>query len=369
MFKRMFFMLLVVGLLFGAIAYWKQQQMQANAARMSQPPPPATVATTEVQVETWQPRLATVGSLMAVQGISVTTEVAGTVREILFQSGHATQEGEVLVKLDDSVDQAELKGLLATRELAALKYHRLSRLLSDKSISQADVDEAKAQLESTEAQVASKRAVIAKKTIRSPFSGLLGIRQADIGEYLAPGAKIVPLESLNPIHVDFSLPERQFSSLKLNQAMLVRVAAYPGREFQGKISAINPGIDIATRNLQLRATLDNPERLLRPGMFADVEVLLPVQDKVLTIPRLAITYNPYGDSVFVIEEKDGKTLAQRRQISTGGVQKGRVEVLKGLEAGTRVVLAGQVKLRNGQAVRIDNSVVPQEGAVFATTGK
>jgi membrane fusion protein, multidrug efflux system len=360
MLKRLLLVLIVIGLLFGGIFGWKMWQMQKMGARMG-PPPPATVSVTEVIRERWEPRLSAVGSLTAFQGIFVTNEVAGTIREILFQSGQVAREGEGLLKLDDSVDQAELRGLLAERDLAEIKYRRLSKLLTDRSISLADVDEAKANLESAEARVASKRAVIAKKLIRAPFSGLLGIRKVDVGQYLAPGSPLVPLNALQSIYADFSLPERHFAELRLGQPVTLTVAAYPGRHFTGTITAMDPGVAIATRSLQIRATLQNPEQRLRPGMFAEVEVLLPPRDGILTLSQVAITYNPYGDSVFMVAEKEGQAQVERRQIVTGRVQGGRVEILDGLKEGDRVVLTGQVKLRNGQAVRIDNRVVPQEG--------
>jgi membrane fusion protein (multidrug efflux system) len=270
-------------------------------------------------------------------------------------------EGQELLQLDDSVDQAELKGLIAERDLATIEYRRLAKLLRERSVSQSDVDQARATLDNASAQVASKRALIAKKRITAPFSGRLGIRRVDLGEFLMPGSEVVPLQALDPVYVDFSLPEREFSRLRVGQPTQVRVTAHPDRTFKGEITAVNPGVDQSTRTVRVRATLANPDLLMRPGMFAEVGVLLPARSRVLTLPRTAITYNPYGDSVFRILEQDGQLKVQRKQIRTGDVENGRVEVLEGLAAGDRVVLAGQVKLRNGQAVKIDNAVVPEEG--------
>lgn len=362
MLKRLLLMLVLAGLVFGGIFAWKMRQMEQQAAMSARPPPAATVAVTEVREETWQPRLSAVGSVEAAQGIFVTNEVAGKVSSILFESGQKVRLGEVILQLDDSVDQADLKGLIAERNLAEIKLQRLVKLLRDRSVSQADHDEAKAQLDGAEARVSAKQALISKKRVTAPFAGLLGIRKVDLGEYLPPGAQIVPLDALEPIYVDYSLPERYLSELKVGQSVSVTVAAHPNRAFEGRISAINPGIERSTRSVRIRATFTNPEHLLRPGMFAEVQTLLPARKNLLTLPRTAISYAPYGDAVFAIVEKDGKTTVERRPITTGAVQNGRVAV-EGLQSGDRVVVAGQVKLRNGQEVRIDNRVVPQEGTL------
>jgi len=357
---RLLVVLILLGLVFGGIFYWKQQR-QRMAAQMSGPPPAASVAVTEVRTESWQPRLKAVGTVSATQGIFVTNEVSGMVREILFASGQAVRAGELLVRLDDSVDVADLRGLQAERDLANIKFRRLAKLVRDRSVSQSDYDEAKAELDSAEAKVASKRAVIDKKAIRAPFDGILGIRSVDVGEYLAPGAQLVPLQALDPVFVDFSLPERHFAQLTDAQPVEVSVTAHPGQLFEGEITAINPGIEEATRSIRVQATLRNPGQLLRPGMFAEVDVLLPQREEVVTLPRVSITYTPYGDSVFLAVEKDGQLQAERRQLTTGATHAGRVEILDGLAAGDRVVLAGQVKLRNGQPLQIDNEVIPGQG--------
>jgi membrane fusion protein (multidrug efflux system) len=357
MLLRLFLVLLFLGAVLGGIFGWKYTQMQQQAA-MGGPPPPPVVAAADVTEESWQPRLKAVGSLVATQGIFVTNEVSGQVREIHFESGQEVKKGDLLIQLDDSVDQADLKGLIAQRDLAKVKLGRFAKLIKDRSASQSDYDEAKAELDGAEAAVAAKEALIAKKRITSPFDGRLGIRIVDLGEYLPPGSQIVPLDALDPIFADYSLPERHLPQVAAGKQVILSVAAYPGREFTGTISAINPGVEEKTRTMKVRATLDNAEGLLRPGMFAEVSTLLPARDSLLTLPRTAITFAPYGDTVFLIEEKDGQTLVQRRQVQTGHAQEGRVEIVEGLAAGDRVVIAGQVKLRNGQAVTVDNSVVP-----------
>jgi membrane fusion protein (multidrug efflux system) len=354
--KRLVLVLLLLTAMFGGIFGWKYFSGQKMAAMMAKPPPPATIASAEVKVETWQPYLHAVGSVEATQGVSVTTEVPGQVREILAQSGQHVEAGDVILQLDDSVDRAELEGLIAQHSLAKLQFQRARKLLKDRSVSQSEYDQSRAQMDSAAATVASKRALIDKKVIRAPFSGQLGIVEVNLGEYLSPGATIVPLQALDPVFVDYTLPERHFARVKVGQAVRVQVQAYPGRTFEGDISAINPGIEEGTRSLRLRAILDNRDHLLRHGMFAEVRTVLPAREGVLTLPRTSITYNPYGESVFVIEDEDGVTLVQRRPVKTGEVREGRVEILEGLQAGQRVVAAGQNKLRNAQPVSIDNSV-------------
>jgi membrane fusion protein (multidrug efflux system) len=354
--KRMLFVLLALGLVLGAMFGWKYYLGQKMAALAMMPPPPSSVAAAEVQSESWQPYLEAVGSLVASQGIFLTTEVAGKVSEIHFESGQQVETGTRLLQIDDSVDRAELSGILAERRLAEQQYKRRKGLLESKTISQSDVDEARLRLDNAIAQLAAKQAIIAKKRITAPFSGWLGIRQVDLGEYLQPGTAIVPLDSLDPIFVDFSLPERHFDQVSIGQPVEVTVQAFPDEHFTGRISAMNPGIDPGTRSLRLRATLENPEARLRPGMFAEVHAMLPSRPAVLTLPQTAISYNPYGDSVFVIVQDDAGSSVERRQVETGGVRSGRVEIVQGLQAGELVVIAGQVKLRNGQAVVVDNSV-------------
>jgi membrane fusion protein (multidrug efflux system) len=354
--KRLIFVVLLLVVIFGGIFGWKYFIGQRMAAMMSAPPPPATIASAEVKVQRWQPYLRAVGSVNATQGIFVTTEVAGQVREIRAESGQMVEARDLLLQLDDSVDQADLKGLLAQRELARLQFERARKLVKERSVSQSEYDESRANLDSAEAAVASRRAQIEKKQIRAPFSGQLGIADINLGEYLSPGAAIYPLQSLDPVYVDYALPERHFDAVHVGQRVLVEVQAYPGRTFEGTISAIDPGIDVGTRSIRLRATLSNPGQLLRPGMFTEVRTVLPARDDILTLPRTAIIYNPYGESVFVIMERDGGQVVQRRPVKTGEVRDGRVEIIEGLKAGEQVVSAGQNKLRNDQPVKIDNSV-------------
>ena len=362
MFLRLIFAVLLLGGMLGGIFGWKYYQQQLGASEQAMPPP-ATVASTEVALSDWQPKLHAVGTLVATKGIDVTSEVSGVVRKILFESGQAVDKGDVLVRLDDAVDRADLQGLVAEQRLADIKYKRLIRLLKDRSVSQSDVDEAKAQLDFTSAQVASKKALIDKKTIKAPFGGYLGIRAVDDGQFIQPGMALVPLQTLDRLYVDFSLPERHLPQLRVGQTVQVTSDAAPGEVFEGTVSAMNPGVDVDTRTLRLRASLGNSRQLLRPGMFVEVDLLLPARDAVPTIPRVAVSFAPYGDSVFLIREQEGGLTVQRQQVQVGGVQGEDIEIVSGLEPGQKVVLAGQVKLRNGQAVQLDNAIVPGEGAI------
>jgi membrane fusion protein (multidrug efflux system) len=360
MFKRLVVVLVLLALLFGGVFWFKQRQFQQMAA-MFGPPPPAVVTATKVTAQDWHPRLDAVGTVTAIQGINLANEVPGVVRDIAFASGQKVAAGDVLLHLDDAVDQAELRGLQAELALAKLKYQRAARLIKQRSVSQSDYDTARAELSNAQALVASKQAVIEKKVIRAPFDGEIGLRAVSLGQYLPAGSTIAPLAKLDPVYVDFSLPERHLPVVAVGQQVQVKVDAHRDRAFAGKLAAIDPDVDASTRQLRLRASLPNPGGLLRPGMFARVALDLGRSEPVLTLPRVAITYAPYGDAVFVITEQDGKQIAQQRQVKTGAVIGDRVVVEQGLKAGEQVVLTGQVKLRNGAPVKIDNSVVPGKG--------
>ncbi len=377
MFFRLFLVFLILVGLAGGLAYLKYEQITAQMAQFAQPMPPSAVSAVEVTDASWQPRLNAIGSVRAVQGVLVNNEVAGQVESIGFESGDRVRQGQALVQLDTTVDEAELGGLQATLELAETKLTRNTQLLRDRAVSQGDFDEINAQLTLARAAEASKQALIEKKTIRAPFDGVLGIRQIDLGQYLPEGSAIVRLEALDPVFVDYSLPERQLSKLREGQEVAVRVAAYPDDVFQGRIRAISPSVDEGTRNVRIRAQLPNPNGRLRPGMFAKVETLLPRRERVLTLPRRAVSFNTYGDSVFVIEPAESaadddqppKLTVTRRQIRTGEVRGDEVEIIDGLAAGDRVVLAGHQKLRNGAEVQIvpDDGVAPQTADAKAPT--
>lgn len=328
-------------------------QSQADGPRSQ---PPAVVSTVEVTRETWTPAIAAVGSAVPTSGIMVAAEVPGKVSEIFFITGDRVEQGARIVQLDDEVDRAELETLLADRKLAAITLERTRKLVADKLASASELDEAEARLESLDAQVAAKRAVIRKKDVRAPFAGELGIRRVSPGRYVAAGEDIVSLVSLTPIFIEFTLPERYLGRLAKEQQVEAEVPAHPGRTFTGRIHAITPGIDEGTRSVRVRGIFDNDDRALRPGMFAEVRILEDRRREVLTLPYRAVTYDPYGSSVFLLEERDGGLVATRRQVGTGEVRDGQVEIVSGLEAGDRVVGAGQNKLRTGQPITVDNSV-------------
>jgi membrane fusion protein (multidrug efflux system) len=379
MFLRILLILLVLVAMIGGLAFMKYRQIQGEIARFSQPMPPTSVSAVRAEAISWRPRLSSVGSVQAVQGVLVNNQVPGQVERILFESGDLVQSGQPLVQLDTEVDEAELAGLEATLELAQTQLTRNRTLLRDRAVSQGDVDEVVAQLAQARAQVQSKKALIEKKTIRAPFDGQLGIRRVNLGQFLPAGSEIVELEALDPVYVDYSLPERHLARLRVGQDVRITVSAYPGRVFEGRIQAISPAVDRETRNVRVRALFASPDGLLRPGMFAKAETLLPAKERVLTIPRQAVAFNTYGDSVFVIEEQtpdedagagsgaDGEggdeptLVVQRRQIRTGDVRGDRVEVLDGLTEGERIVSAGQGKLRNGTSVHITDGPAVHSG--------
>ena len=360
MVTRVILVALFLAMVLGGIFSWKQHTAQQMAAAQAAGPPPAVIAAARVETESWQPYIQVVGSLEAVAGIEVTSEVGGQVSAINFNSGEWAKRGALLLELDSRTDQAQLKGLMAERTLAQLSFERVAKLVKEKSVSKSDYDEARASLDAAEARVTGQQALIEKKRIRAPFDGRLGIRRVDLGEYLSPGSAIVPLEQLDPMYADFTLPERDLARVGNDQSVEIRVQAYPEQVFSGQIIAIDPGVNSGTRSFRLRAQLANPDQLLRPGMFADIRVQLPQRDGVLTIPDTAISYAPYGDSVFVIEQSDSGHIVKRRQIETGGTRNGRISVLSGLVEGEQVVSAGHNKLRNGQAVKIDSKPPPAE---------
>lgn len=328
-------------------------------------PPPQPVNTAVVHRESWQSLLTSVGSLEAVQGVMVTAELTGKVVHIAFESGTMVQAGDLLVQQDISSEKAQLRGAEAALDLAKVNLGRLSKLLTDEAVSQSQYDDAAAKFKEDEAQVDNIRAIIAKKTIRAPFAGRLGIRLVNLGQTLNEGEEIVSLQSLEPIFVNFLLPQQQFPQIQLGLKVQVTTDALPGQIIEGEVTAINPQVDSSTRNIRVQATVANEQERLRPGMFVKVAVVLPVQDKVLAIPATSLLYAPYGDSVFVVEEKESEKNGQsgkivRQQFVRLGEKRGDfVSVTSGLKEGETVVSTGAFKLRNGQAVVVDNTLAPE----------
>lgn len=332
----------------------------------NQVPPPVTVSATHAKQQNWQPRIEAVGSLLAVQGVNIASEVAGKVEKILFESGQTVEKGELLIQLDDSAEQAQLPGARAQTKLARANLERAQQLIEQKLVSEEQLDNAKSQLQQAESALASLQATIAKKAIRAPFTGTLGIRQVDLGQYLAAGTQIVTLQALNALYADFTLPEQFLQRVQSGQTVEVTTSAYPGKTFAGKVTAVEVKLDPSTHNFAVRATLDNPDHLLRPGMFANITVLAGAPVAVVTVPNAAITYSLYGDSVYLIKEEvsegasDAVLKAEQVFIRIGESRNGEVAILEGIKAGDHVVTAGQIKLRNGATVVINNSI-PLDG--------
>jgi membrane fusion protein, multidrug efflux system len=327
--------------------------------------PPTTVTSAEVKQEHWAPLLSAVGSVSAVQGAMISSELAGVVAEVGFESGAIVKKGDLLVRLDTSVEEAQLHAADADTELARADVERARDLAARKVISKAELDAAEAKFKQKSATTDNMRAMIAKKTMQAPFDGIAGIRVVNVGQMVKAGDQIVPLQSLDPVYVDFALPQQRLAELSTGLEVHMQTDAFPGRVFQGSLTAINSAVDMATRNISLQATLPNPEHLLRPGMFAKVDVVLPRKEPVLVIPATAIAYAPYGDSVFVIDKKkdpkSGKESQVIRQqfIRTGETRGDFVTVTQGLKAGETVVSSGVFKLRNGMPVVINNELAPK----------
>ncbi|HTN42645.1 MAG TPA: efflux RND transporter periplasmic adaptor subunit [Nitrospiria bacterium] len=363
--KRMVVMLLVVGLLFAAIfgfQAFKAKMIKQFMATMKMPP--ATVTAMKAELQPWQPQLNAVGSLRAVHGVDVTTEIGGLVREVRFKSGDEVKAGQVLVQLNADADVGLLRSLEAAAELARIVYERDKEQFAIQAVSKAVLDGDAADLKSKEAQVAQQAAVVEKKTIRAMFEGRLGINAVNLGQYVNPGDKIVTLQSLDPIFVDFFLPQQNLSRLKIGLTVTVTTDAIPGRTFEGRINAINPKVDPDTRNLQIEATIANAKHELLPGMYATVTVQSGGVQQYLTLPQTSVTFNPYGESVYVIEEggkgADGKPVLTARQtfVTVGETRGDQVAILKGIKPGDLVATSGQLKLKNGSAVVINNTVQP-----------
>jgi membrane fusion protein (multidrug efflux system) len=357
---------LLVLLVVGALAGVKTLQIRKlMASGKNFAPPPESVSTVVAREEKWQGTLTAIGSVTAVQGVTVTPEIAGIIHEIAFESGAVVSKGDLLVRLDTSAEEAQLRALEAQEELARLNLARERSLRSQNMVSQSELDTAEAILKQTQGTADATRATIQKKTIRAPFAGRLGIRLVNLGQYLDTGKPIVSLQSLTPVYAEFSLPQQELARLKTGMRVHVTTDAYPGRKFEGTLTAINPDLDAQTRSVGLQATFENPEQLLRPGMFARVEVLLPEEQTVLAVPATSVLSAPYGDSVYVVESKPGKdngkpALVVRQQfIRTGSARGDFVNVESGLKPGERIVSAGIFKLRNGMSVIENNDLSPK----------
>jgi membrane fusion protein, multidrug efflux system len=360
--------LTIVGLivLIGVLGGIKALQILRMSAHGKQfVPPPETVTAFEVHPDSWESLLTSVGSLEAVQGVMVTAELTGKVVNIAFEPGAMVRAGDLLLQQDISSETAQLRASEASVTLAKITLERIRKLLTEKTVSQSQYDNADAQYKQAAAQLDTIRSAVSKKTIRAPFAGRLGIRLINLGQILNEGDAIVSLQSLDPIFVNFSLPQQQLAQIQPGLTVRVTTDVLPGRVIEGKITAINPAVDAATRNIRVQATAANPQEKLRPGMFVNVAVVLPAQVKVLAIPATAVLYAPYSDSVFVVEEKKSEKNSPpgkivRQQFLRLGEKRGDfIAVSSGLKENETIVSTGVFKLRNGQAVVVDNTLAPE----------
>jgi membrane fusion protein (multidrug efflux system) len=351
-------MILLVG---GAVGFNMVKAHFIKLAMAQNASVPQTVSTAAAEYSEWQPQVQAVGSLRAIHGIEVTTEVAGLVRNVAFKSGSDARAGQTLVQLNADPDIAQLQALMAEANLAALTYHRDLIQYQAQAIGRAQLDTDAANLKSTREQEAAQAALVAKKTVKAPFSGRLGITTVNPGQYLNPGDPIVTLESVDPIYVDFRLPQDELARVAVGQTVHLKADAFPGSAFEGKITSIDPLVDPSTRNFQAEATIRNPEHKLLPGMFVRTTVDAGAQERYLTLPQTAITYNPYGETVYVVRNPTtagGHPTAELTFVTLGPTRGDQVAIVKGVKAGDVVVTSGQMKIKNGTQLVVNNSVQP-----------
>ncbi|QXP25967.1 efflux RND transporter periplasmic adaptor subunit [Stutzerimonas stutzeri] len=372
MLRRMLFMLGAVVVVVAILAALKFNSIYQQIQQFQAPKPAIDVEAEVARRMDWQSRLPAIGTLKASQGIDLSVEIAGTISDVQFQSGEKVSKGQAIVLLDSEMEQASLVSAEADLSLARLEFQRARSLLDRQAISRSEYDRLNAQSQKAEASVAQLRASLAKKRILAPFSGTIGIRQVDVGDYIAAGTPIATLQDLSTLYVDFFLAEQHVPLLALGQKVQLRVAAYPDERFEGVISALNPKVETTTRNVQVRAELANPDGRLLPGMFADLQVLLPTENAQVVVPETAITYTLYGNSVLLVTEgtppegvsrDEPYLVVERRFVTTGERRDGLVVVLDGLEGGEQVITAGQLKLDSGTHVAIaENRTLKLDGA-------
>ena len=362
--KRMIVTLAVTMVIVAALGFVKFKQIQtAIAAGAAFQPPPEAVTTIQARDERWPSTQTAIGTVAAVQGVSVSADLPGTVVAIGFSSGQSVHEGDVLARLDTRQEQAQLAAAESQRELARLNFDRMQGLLNERVVSRAEFDRATADQRQTDARAGEIRATIDRKTIRAPFTGILGIRQVNLGQYLSGGDALVTLQSLNPIYVNFGVPQQSTAQMQIGRAVRITADDLAGSAFSGRITAIDSIVNESTRNVQVQATLANPNGTLRPGMFVQAEVAVGEASAVVTLPASAISYAPYGDSVFIVSDlKNDKGQSYRgvRQqfVKLGAARGDQIVIVSGVKAGDEVVTSGVFKLRNGAAVQINNSVRP-----------
>jgi len=368
--KRMVIMLIAVAIVFGGIfgfQAFKASMIKKFMTAMGSPP--QTVSAAKAAYSAWQPKLEAIGTLRAVKGADLSLDVPGVVASISFNSGDDVEQGAPLLKLRVEDDLAKLESLQAMAELSEIVNQRDQKQFKMQAVSQATLDTDAANLKNAKAQVVQQQAIIDKKFLRAPFAGHLGIRAVDLGQYLAAGTVIVTLQALDPIFVDFFLPQQAVDQVRLGQSVTVKIDAFKDQTFAGEISAINPKVDAGSRNVQIRATLKNPDHKLLPGMYATVDIATGAPQSYITLPQTAISFNPYGDTVYVVDSKAVDTagkppqlIARQTFVTTGPTRGDQVAVLKGIDEGDLIVTAGQIKLHNGSTILIDNSITPTADA-------
>ena len=372
--KRMILMLVAVLVVLTGLGFVKFQQIQtAMAQGAAFQPPPEAVTTIVASTSEWSDTLAAIGTVVAVQGVTVSADLPGTVDRVLFESGRPVARGAVLVELDTRQEQAQLSGAEAERDLAQVTFERMKGLLNERVISQAEYDRATAEHKQSQGHTAEIHAAIDRKTIRAPFTGVLGIRQVNRGQYLSAGDPIVTLQSLDPIYVNFGVPQQHVRHVQMGRSVRITVGDFAGTEFTGRVTALDSVVDPATRNVQVQATLSNPGGKLRPGMFVQADLLVGTSPSVITLPASAVSYAPFGDSVFILTDGKGPSdkapdgnaapgstprTVRQQFVKLGGSRGDQVAVLSGVSAGEEVVTSGVFKLRTGAAVFVNNTVQP-----------
>lgn len=363
--KRMTIMLIAVGIVLGltfGFQAFKAHMIKQVMAKLANPP--QTVSTITASVQEWQPQVAAIGTLRAENGASLSLQQPGIVGAIDFKSGDDVQAGQVLLRLRDDDDVAKLQALQATAQLAKVNYERDMRQFRVQAVAQATIDSDLATMKADAANAAQQQALVDQKILRAPFAGHLGIRQVDLGQYLAAGTAVVTLQALDPLFVDFYLPQQALAHVHVGDVVGVHVDTWPGVDFPGKIVAINPQVDATSRNVQIRATLRNPDHRLLPGMFATLDIDTGPKQRLVTLPQTAVAYNPYGDTVYIVLAKgtngegQKQLVAQQTFVTTGATRGDQVAILKGVQAGDVIVSAGQIKLHNDAPVVVNNAIQP-----------
>ncbi|MCC7045667.1 MAG: efflux RND transporter periplasmic adaptor subunit [Alphaproteobacteria bacterium] len=368
MIKRFVIAIILLGAVFGGIAWFNMfRDQMIRQAFVPKDPPPVTVSSARALTESWPRQIDAVGTMQAIQTVDVAPQVSGIVSEIAFEAGQRVKKGDVLVRLDVSVETADLKRLEAVRRMSQLTFDRARQLTEKQFSSQAALDQAKATLDTSEADMARVRALMEQKVIRAPFNGVLGVRLVNLGQYVGPGTKLVGLQQLDALFANLTLPEKRLADVKVGQTVTIRVDTFRDRDFTGKITTIDPQLDQANRMVLVQATVENPDQLLRPGMFANASISLDRVEQLVVVPKTAIDFSLYGDSVYVVV--DGTDAAgaaikrvERRPITVGDQKAGLVAITKGVRQGDEVVTAGQVKLQNNVPVLVDNSIALRQGA-------